>query len=142
MRPGYPASLLCMTLMLSACVNQSIDQSIDQGINQDTDQSVDQGAAAASEPGVASGAESEIDSVGNTVSDSAGITAGSSAGARKPEETVALANPAALHCEEQGHELVDAKTDNGSTLMCVDPATGSKCPVWKYFRGECELPES
>lgn len=56
-------------------------------------------------------------------------------------DAVAVANPAAVHCVEQGYELVEAKTDNGSTLMCVDTDSGSKCPVWKYFRQECELPE-
>jgi len=61
---------------------------------------------------------------------------------KQGDEQLAAANPAAVHCREQGYELVRAGTDvGGNTLMCVDVASGQKCPVWKFFRQECALPE-
>ena len=62
-------------------------------------------------------------------------------GKAESEESLAVANPAAVHCVEQGYELLRAGTvATGSTLMCVDAASGQKCPIWKFYREECQLP--
>lgn len=52
---------------------------------------------------------------------------------------VAAANPAAVHCLDAGFELAEAKLGETTQLMCVDVEHGKKCPVWKYYRQECEL---
>lgn len=48
-----------------------------------------------------------------------------------------LANPASVHCEEQGY-TVEMHTDEqgGQYGLCLFP-DGSRCDVWAFFRGEC-----
>jgi putative hemolysin len=65
----------------------------------------------------------------------------SMAGCKRDQTTsgseVKIANPASLHCEEDGGE-VDIRTDasGGQSGVCVFP-DGSECDEWAYFRGEC-----
>ncbi len=47
-----------------------------------------------------------------------------------PVQVQALANPAAIFCEEQGYEL-DLETGD-----CIFP-DGNRCNQWKFYRGEC-----
>ncbi|MGD9730668.1 MAG: DUF333 domain-containing protein [Desulfamplus sp.] len=51
-----------------------------------------------------------------------------------------IANPAAARCINDGYKL-EPVIKNGVTVeyMCVDPNTGVKWEVWKYFRKECSL---
>jgi putative hemolysin len=66
-------------------------------------------------------------------------------GALPPKETeaptgggdIGLANPASVHCTEQGYEL-DMRSDEtgGQFGVCVFP-DGSECDEWAFFRGEC-----
>jgi len=61
-------------------------------------------------------------------------------GAEPLESMVGLANPASVHCEEQGG-ILDIRTDadGGQYGVCVF-ADGSDCEEWSLFRGECEPP--
>jgi len=59
-------------------------------------------------------------------------------GAEPLESTVGLANPASVHCEEQGGNLdIRTDADGGQYGVCVF-ADGSECEEWAFFRGECE----
>lgn len=51
-----------------------------------------------------------------------------------------MANPAASKCVNDGFELKPIM-ENGVTkeYLCINPATGKKCEVWKYYRGECSV---
>jgi putative hemolysin len=51
-----------------------------------------------------------------------------------------LANPAAIKCIEDGYVLKPIE-ENGAPrgYFCVNKETGSKCEIWSYFRGECDL---
>lgn len=55
---------------------------------------------------------------------------------RKPS----LANPAATRCVNDGYTL-EPVIKNGVSVdyMCVNPETGLRCEIWKYFRHECSL---
>ncbi len=49
-----------------------------------------------------------------------------------------LANPASVHCEEQGGRLeIRTGDDGGQTGFCIF-ADSSECEEWSYFRGECQ----
>jgi len=50
---------------------------------------------------------------------------------------VGMANPASVHCEEQGGSLNIRDEDGGQAGYCVFP-DGSECEEWAFFRGECE----
>lgn len=53
------------------------------------------------------------------------------------EETVGLANPASVYCEESGGTLEIRSDESGSQSgYCIFP-DGSDCEEWAYFRGEC-----
>ncbi|MCB8992068.1 MAG: META domain-containing protein [Ardenticatenaceae bacterium] len=53
------------------------------------------------------------------------------------EEPVGLANPASVHCEEQGGTLeMHSDADGGQYGVCLFD-DGSECEEWAYFRGEC-----
>jgi putative hemolysin len=52
------------------------------------------------------------------------------------EPDTGLANPASVHCEEQGYTLEMRTDENGTYGVCVFP-DGSECEEWAYFRGEC-----
>ncbi len=47
-----------------------------------------------------------------------------------------LANPAAVHCENQGGRLRPVIDEKGTHTMCVF-VDGSQCEEWSFFRGEC-----
>ena len=56
--------------------------------------------------------------------------------ARTPE-SAGLANPASVHCEEQGGRVEIRTGDHGGQLgYCIFP-DGSECEEWTFFRGEC-----
>ena len=53
------------------------------------------------------------------------------------EEPAGLANPASVHCEEQGGTLeMRTDADGGQYGVCLFD-DGSECEEWAYFRGEC-----
>ena len=52
------------------------------------------------------------------------------------EEAVGIANPASVHCAEQGGYIRFEETAAGTLGICVLP-TGLECEEWEYFRGEC-----
>ena len=52
-------------------------------------------------------------------------------------ESVGLANPAAVKCEEDGGTLEDYMTEAGAAALCIF-ADNSICNQWAYFRGECQ----
>jgi putative hemolysin len=52
----------------------------------------------------------------------------------KPD--VGLANPASVHCQDQGYTLEMRAGENGTYGVCVFP-DGSECEEWAFFRGEC-----
>lgn len=50
-----------------------------------------------------------------------------------------LANPASVHCKQQGNTLeIRTAADGSQTGMCVF-SDGSACEEWSYLRGECGL---
>ncbi len=59
-----------------------------------------------------------------------------------PTETMgtdeaAIANPAAVYCENQGYHVeVRTDADGNQYGLCIFP-DGSECDEWAYFRGEC-----
>ncbi|MEW5870576.1 MAG: DUF333 domain-containing protein [Chloroflexota bacterium] len=55
---------------------------------------------------------------------------------------VGIANPAAVHCKEQGGQL-ETRTDStgGQYGVCIF-ADGSECEEWAFFRGECQPGQS
>ena len=55
-------------------------------------------------------------------------------------DSVKIANPAAVKCEEDGGTLEDYMTPAGSAALCVF-GDGSVCNQWAYFRGECKRGE-
>ena len=48
-----------------------------------------------------------------------------------------LANPASVHCIEQGGTLEMRQDANGEHGVCIFD-DGSECEEWAYFRGECQ----
>ena len=59
--------------------------------------------------------------------------AGLTAACTQTEETVALANPAAVYCEEVGGQHVIRDGKGGQVGVCVLP-DGSEVDAWDYFR--------
>ncbi|MBN1813159.1 MAG: DUF333 domain-containing protein [Anaerolineae bacterium] len=56
-----------------------------------------------------------------------------------PEDTggMEMANPASVHCKEQGYTLeIRTDEDGGQYGVCVFP-DGTECDEWAFFRGEC-----
>jgi putative hemolysin len=53
-----------------------------------------------------------------------------------PAEESGLANPASVHCEEQGYTLEMRTDENGTYGVCIFP-DGTECEEWAYYRGEC-----
>ena len=54
-----------------------------------------------------------------------------------PTGAVGLPNPAAVFCQEQGHEYEIRTADDGSQYGVCIFADGSECDGWAFFRGEC-----
>lgn len=53
------------------------------------------------------------------------------------EPAVGIANPASVHCEEQGGSLeIRTGQDGGQYGVCIFPDR-SECEEWAFFRGEC-----
>lgn len=58
------------------------------------------------------------------------------------DESVGLANPASVYCEEQGGTLeIRTAADGSQTGVCVFE-DGSECEEWAFFRGECQPGQS
>lgn len=58
------------------------------------------------------------------------------------EMVVGLANPASVHCEEQGGTLeIRSDADGGQYGVCIF-SDGSECEEWAYFNGECQPGQS
>ena len=55
----------------------------------------------------------------------------------EPEQSQEIANPASVHCEEQGGVLRMEENDDGTAGYCVFRGVG-ECEEWAYFRGECD----
>ncbi len=54
-----------------------------------------------------------------------------------PGTDVGLANPASVHCEDNGGTLEFWEDASGETSgICIFP-DGSECEEWAFFRGEC-----
>lgn len=52
-------------------------------------------------------------------------------------DSVGLANPASVHCVEQGFKSeIRTAPDGSQSGVCIFP-DGSECDEWAYFRGEC-----
>jgi len=50
-------------------------------------------------------------------------------------------NPAHARCIADGYQVEPVLRDGVPVdAECVAPATGARCPVWDYFRGDCLLP--
>ena len=48
-----------------------------------------------------------------------------------------MANPASVHCEQNGNTLeIQTAEDSSQSGVCIFP-DGSTCDEWAYFRGEC-----
>lgn len=53
--------------------------------------------------------------------------------------TTQIANPASVHCEQQGGKLEIERSAAGERGICVLP-DGTRCEEWAYMRGECPKP--
>ena len=62
---------------------------------------------------------------------------GSNEDAPPADEPVGLANPASVHCEEQGGELEIRTGDDGGEYGVCMFDDGTECEEWAYFREEC-----
>ena len=49
----------------------------------------------------------------------------------------AMANPASVHCEEQGGTLDIRSDPDGGEVGYCQFEDGSECEEWAFFRGEC-----
>ena len=49
---------------------------------------------------------------------------------------VGLANPAAVHCQEQNYQLESRTSESGAHSVCIFD-DGSECEEWAYWRNEC-----
>ncbi len=50
--------------------------------------------------------------------------------------TTQLANPASVHCEQEGGKLEIVDTPEGQQGICT-LKDGTRCEEWAYMRGEC-----
>ncbi|MCK4589389.1 MAG: DUF333 domain-containing protein [Nanoarchaeota archaeon] len=57
---------------------------------------------------------------------------------KEPRSPTELANPASVHCVEQGGTL-EIRTDPGGNQegWCVFFDQGIECEEWEFYRGEC-----
>jgi len=53
-----------------------------------------------------------------------------------PEPVAGLANPASVHCEEQGYTLEMRTDEKGTYGVCIFP-DGSECEEWAFYGSEC-----
>jgi len=53
-----------------------------------------------------------------------------------PEESVGLANPASVYCQEQGGELSIKTFESGQKGFCLF-SDSSQCEEWDLFRADC-----
>jgi putative hemolysin len=61
----------------------------------------------------------------------------SSTGSATEPTQAGLANPASVHCQDQGYTLeIHTAEDGGQYGVCVFP-DGSQCDEWAFYRGEC-----
>lgn len=55
-----------------------------------------------------------------------------------PETPAQLANPASVHCVEQGGTLDIRTAEEGGQVGYCQFSDGSECEEWAFLRGECE----
>jgi putative hemolysin len=61
----------------------------------------------------------------------------SSTGSATGPTQAGLANPASVHCQDQGYTLeIHTAEDGGQYGVCIFP-DGSQCDEWAFYRGEC-----
>jgi len=53
------------------------------------------------------------------------------------QSPIDMANPASVHCVDQGYQLEIRTEAGGSVGYCIFD-DGSECEEWAYYRGECE----
>ncbi|MBN2006057.1 MAG: DUF333 domain-containing protein [Anaerolineae bacterium] len=53
-------------------------------------------------------------------------------------EPAGMANPASVHCQQQGGRVQIRSTDAGEIGMCVF-SDGQECEEWAFYRGECTM---
>lgn len=53
------------------------------------------------------------------------------------EPEIGMANPASVHCEDQGGRLEIRDEENGQVGYCTFQ-DGSECEEWAFFNGECQ----
>ncbi len=59
-------------------------------------------------------------------------------GCEEQAENTQIANPASVHCIEQGGTLEMRQNELGQHGMCIFD-DGSECEEWAFFRGECNI---
>jgi len=59
------------------------------------------------------------------------------AGCSSPNEPQQLANPASVHCDEQGGKLDIRKDADGGEVGYCQFDDGTECEEWAFFRGSC-----
>ena len=52
------------------------------------------------------------------------------------KESMQMANPASVYCQENGGNLEIRDSEGGQQGICIFP-NGKECDEWEYFRGEC-----
>lgn len=53
-----------------------------------------------------------------------------------------LPNPAAVHCNEEGHQYEIREDEEGNQYGVCIFSDGSECDAWEYYEGECGKNES
>ena len=85
--------------------------------------------------GCGSGDDTTPDELGTPV-DAPSASAEGDADAEAGEESAGMANPASVHCAEQGGTEETREDAEGQRGVCVFP-DGSECDSWAYYREEC-----
>lgn len=86
--------------------------------------------------GCGSGDDTPPDELG-TPAETASASGEGDADADAGEDSAGMANPASVHCAEQGGtEETREDADGNQSGVCVFP-DGSECDSWAYFREEC-----
>ena len=55
------------------------------------------------------------------------------------ESQAGIANPASVHCEENGYALEIRTAADGSQVGICKATNGKECEEWAFFRGNCTL---
>ena len=57
-------------------------------------------------------------------------------GPQATEPAADMANPASVHCVDEGYQWENRTESGGAVGYCIFP-DGSKCEEWAFYRGEC-----